>query len=380
MGVYTNDDRKRQAAVRGTPGITPHIGTNGNWFIGSHDTGVSAAGNLDRAITHVALSNNQLTFTHGDGAKHSIQLPQQSITPLQTELDKEEQVLAKNGQDVDALKKQLGDLSHNIQGLSGVYSYRGPTAPQDYPQQAKAAYIVNLSKQTSPLNVSLPPITPALQDGTLFTLNNDSESNAVNLTSPTGQSIQNATHLAIGPQQFTVLIKNGSNWEVVAQGYIPDNLTDLTHRITSTLTPQLHTNADINQLINNWIANPANHAVLDKILESMGYQHSGGTRPTATTIHIGIGQDYPANFDNEIGTYNSAQKLMVNNLDKNPAKVWIAVPESKAQNVNGISANGGLYAQWENKTINVSGEDWRVFISPTQLADQHIVFEIKWSL
>lgn len=177
-----------------------------------------------------------------------------------------------------------------------------------------------------------------------------------------------------------MLIKNGSNWEVVAHGYIPDNLNDLTHRVVSTITDQLHTNADINQMINNWIANPANHAVLDKILESMGYQHSGGTRPVAVTIHIGTGQDYPVNFDSESGEYTSDQKLMINNLDKSPAKVWIAVPMAKAQNVSGISANGGLYAQWDSKQVSIDGTDWQVFISPTQLADQHITFNIKWSL
>lgn len=110
MGVYTNDDRKRQVAGRSTPGITPHIGANGNWFIGANDTGVSATSNLDKAITHISLNGDQLIFTHGDGAKHAIQLPQQSIAPLKAELDKEEQELTKNGQDVEAIKKQLGEL------------------------------------------------------------------------------------------------------------------------------------------------------------------------------------------------------------------------------------------------------------------------------
>jgi hypothetical protein len=31
-------------AVKGDPGITPHIGANGNWFIGETDTGVVAKG------------------------------------------------------------------------------------------------------------------------------------------------------------------------------------------------------------------------------------------------------------------------------------------------------------------------------------------------
>ena len=31
-------------AIRGEPGTTPHIGENGNWFIGETDTGVPAGG------------------------------------------------------------------------------------------------------------------------------------------------------------------------------------------------------------------------------------------------------------------------------------------------------------------------------------------------
>ena len=31
-------------ALKGVDGITPHIGENGNWFIGADDTGVAAGG------------------------------------------------------------------------------------------------------------------------------------------------------------------------------------------------------------------------------------------------------------------------------------------------------------------------------------------------
>ena len=32
-------------SIQGTPGISPHIGGNGNWYIGETDTGVKAQGN-----------------------------------------------------------------------------------------------------------------------------------------------------------------------------------------------------------------------------------------------------------------------------------------------------------------------------------------------
>lgn len=40
-------------------GITPHIGKNGNWYIGESDTGVLASPNLD-CINLVALSSEEI--------------------------------------------------------------------------------------------------------------------------------------------------------------------------------------------------------------------------------------------------------------------------------------------------------------------------------
>lgn len=32
---------------RGTPGLTPYVGENGNWWVGETDTGVPASGTVD---------------------------------------------------------------------------------------------------------------------------------------------------------------------------------------------------------------------------------------------------------------------------------------------------------------------------------------------
>lgn len=45
MGVFTND-RPIAGAGGGKDGKTPHIGSNGNWFIGTADTGVKAGGGV----------------------------------------------------------------------------------------------------------------------------------------------------------------------------------------------------------------------------------------------------------------------------------------------------------------------------------------------
>ncbi len=57
----------------GENGITPHIGENGNWFIGETDTNVSASGKDGKSITKISLDdNNNLTVTFSDGSTQNI--------------------------------------------------------------------------------------------------------------------------------------------------------------------------------------------------------------------------------------------------------------------------------------------------------------------
>lgn len=39
-----SDGLEGAGSIKGDPGITPHIGENGNWYIGDDDTGVPAEG------------------------------------------------------------------------------------------------------------------------------------------------------------------------------------------------------------------------------------------------------------------------------------------------------------------------------------------------
>ena len=51
----------------GKPGTTPHIGANGNWYIGDTDTGVKAAGS-DASVTEANI-RNALGYTPADAEK-----------------------------------------------------------------------------------------------------------------------------------------------------------------------------------------------------------------------------------------------------------------------------------------------------------------------
>lgn len=57
----------------GENGITPHIGDNGNWFIGDTDTNISASGKDGNSISEIILdSNNNISVIFTDGTIQNI--------------------------------------------------------------------------------------------------------------------------------------------------------------------------------------------------------------------------------------------------------------------------------------------------------------------
>ena len=58
--IGTRDTGIKAAGTNGTNGVTPHIGGNGNWFIGNKDTGIKAAGTngSDGTTPHIGDNGN----------------------------------------------------------------------------------------------------------------------------------------------------------------------------------------------------------------------------------------------------------------------------------------------------------------------------------
>ena len=63
--------REIYAVAQGTGGITPHIGDNGNWFIGAADTGIKAEGKdgTNGTTPHIGLNGNWFIGATDTGIK-----------------------------------------------------------------------------------------------------------------------------------------------------------------------------------------------------------------------------------------------------------------------------------------------------------------------
>lgn len=60
--------QQQQQAVKGEDGLTPHIGANGNWWLGNADTGVSASGTKVTFTPVVTEGHHIGTLTIGEVA------------------------------------------------------------------------------------------------------------------------------------------------------------------------------------------------------------------------------------------------------------------------------------------------------------------------
>ena len=73
---YSGSEKDWLNSLKGDAGESPHIGDNGNWFIGSQDTGISA---------HPSMDYNDLTnlpSLNGTEIKGDISIPEISIEEI----------------------------------------------------------------------------------------------------------------------------------------------------------------------------------------------------------------------------------------------------------------------------------------------------------
>lgn len=90
-------------SLKGSNGITPHIGENGNWFIGDVDTGVSAR---DASCEHSTISNPEIDeyFNHSgliDDGDYIDPISREEIDEFFSNPSEDENIMTK--EDIDNL-------------------------------------------------------------------------------------------------------------------------------------------------------------------------------------------------------------------------------------------------------------------------------------
>lgn len=194
-----------------------------------------------RSVTHIAITGDEMTVTHGDGAAAKYQLPTggapgqpSDTTALRNEITFLENTLTSEGKDINGLKQQFGRYDHEMSTVEGASVWRGTAAPI-YPDDAKHSYYWTF--HDTPAREAIEPVpnptNGPLVDGTLLYVANQNKEATVRLEAQTGQNIDGATSYTVQPNTFAVLVLTGVTWNLIESGYIPDSLFDLTNRILS---------------------------------------------------------------------------------------------------------------------------------------------------
>lgn len=251
------------------------------------------------------------------------------------------------------------------------------------PDAPQSAYFIDIYAITKTETLTLPyfPSSP-VRDGAIFFLNNRDTDNQIRIASPDGL-ISGAGTVGVPPGNIIALAKTPSGWQNLFSGYMADSVGRLMSDVNLRLADRLHTNDEILAMIDGWLANPNTQAKIDKMLTTLGYQKTGSqpaVLPSDVRVHIGAADDYPDDFTGETGEFEPHQDMTISGLDADPKKVWVAVPNSLSTKVTGISANDGLPARWSSTRKTINGAAWKIFLSPTEIADSTLKIDIMWRI
>lgn len=314
--------------------------------------------------------------------------------------------VTKNAADIVNLNKKIGENSNLIrinrettlkinvivatirQLLSNldprpVFEYRGADLPT-LPNRPQSAYFLDVYAMSQNGRFDLPYFadTP-IRGGAVFYLSNNDADNSIRVYPQGGETISGSSNINVPPGNVFAIAKTQSGWQLLFNGYMPPAIGNLMSRIRQEIADDLHTTAEIEAIINSWLANPTTQANLDKIMTALGYEKTGsstGPDPSTVRVHFGTGDDYPTDFTNEVGEVAPHEDMIITGLNNNPRKVWVAVPQELAIKVSGIKANEGLPARWPFSKATINGGEWTIFQSPTRLADSRIDLDIVWRI
>lgn len=264
-----------------------------------------------------------------------------------------------------------------------VFEYRGANLPT-LPTKPQSAYFIDVYAMSQDGRINLPYFsTTPIRDGAVFFLLNSDTNNAIRIYPQGNETISGGSSSNVPPGSVFAIAKTKSGWQQLFGGFLPSSIGSLVSTLRARLADDLHTTAELEAIINSWLANPTTRANLDKIMQSLGYSKTGsgtGPDPSTVRVHFGTGDNYPTNFDNEVGEVAPHEDMIITGLNNNPRKVWVAVPQGIAPKVSGITANNGLPARWPFTKATINGGTWTIFQSPTRLADSRLDLDIIWRI
>lgn len=186
-----------------------------DWVTAAIKQAAPAVVDTSKSIVSVSLNGAQLTFTHGDGAKHVITLPNggADVSGLRASVTALQRSLTQQGTDLNTLKNQYGQLDHELSALGGTYSYDGSSLPT-YPNDPKHSYFVHIhGSSSSDINMELPqPSGGSIADGAMFVLGNAARGNVVLRSGNLSTTIEGHPKYTLAPNHFIMLVKSGNNW------------------------------------------------------------------------------------------------------------------------------------------------------------------------
>lgn len=343
-------------------------------IIGKRRFYIYASGSWDALITSSSGTESaQVTKNAAD------------ISKLKTDTKKAGTQSKTNHDEILKLRTVLALTRATLQNIDPrpIFEYRGATIPT-LPNKPQSAYFIDVYAMQQNGRIDLPYFPDApVRAGTVFFLSNSDSNNTIRIYGQNSETISGATSLTLPPGNVIAIAKTPTGWQTLFNAYMPPARSNLLSDLRNLMADDLHTTPEIEAIINNWLANPTTKANLDTIMQQLGYTKTGsgtGPHPSTVRVHYGASDSYPTDFTGETGEVAPHEEMTITGLDGTPSKVWIAVPQTMATKVAGISANGGLPARWAFSKIDVNGVTWTVYQSPTQLADSSLDLRIIWRI
>lgn len=262
-----------------------------------------------------------------------------------------------------------------------IFTYRG-SMPPAFTNDIFKGYYLSLFGLRSNININLPSTIPTLADSTVFCLDNNDNNDNIILYARNGETIDGRISITISPNAMIFLVKNGKDWAVAFNGYIPISLSRMIgdikaalpagslstiDEIQALLKDRLHTFREIQSEFSNQL-----HTLdeIDKTMVDRGFSKSG-----AVSYGLADQPAVPRDTSWIVGHMNPNEEILMPSI-QGSKYVLIAIPIFLMSNVNGVKINNVEVKMVESEYVQ-NELKYKILISPNALnASQAIRIEI----